>query len=134
MKKVNLWFPMIQAPAPSPSPSPQPQPQPLTPSPQPPAPAQQAPAPNPSPQPPPNFPKCGFKRKNLSKLSVKTFRSKLSVKTFGQNVFGTQTLNNFHKYLGCPLSTRGPASLPNVEGSGDPELKTYYPESPIPLN
>ena len=31
-----------------------------------------------------------------SKLSVKTFRSKLSVKTFGQNVFGTQTLNNFY--------------------------------------
>ena len=66
----------------------------------------QAPSPaHPSQQSPPEN---DFKRKNSvntfrSKLSVKT-RSKLSVKsfrstTFGQNVIGTQTLNNFYKRI-----------------------------------
>ena len=62
-------------------------PQPSSPAqPSPPAPAP-APAPTPS---PPQLPKSGFSQKTWSKLSVKTF---------GQNVFGTQTLNNFYKPL-----------------------------------
>ena len=67
---------------------PQPQPQPHSPSPAPaPAPAQphpnqpHSPSPSPSrissPRPPANFPKCGSKKKTLSKLSVKTFGQNL---------------------------------------------------------
>ena len=47
---------------------------------------------SPPPPPPKHYP-----RKTTAQNSVKTFRSKLSVKTFGQNVIGTQTLNNFYK-------------------------------------
>ena len=60
-----------------------------------PAPAKPQPSPG-----PPNS-KHGSKKKTRSKLSVKTFGQTFGQnfrsKRFGQNVFGTQTLNNFYK-------------------------------------
>ena len=47
----------------------------------------------PSPAQPKLVPQTRVARKKLGQ----NFRSKLSVKTFGQNVIGTQTLNNFYK-------------------------------------
>ena len=79
-------------PSPGPSPAPaQPSPAQAQPSPAQPSPAQPA---QPSPaQPTAPDAKCGSKKKTFAQ----NFRPKLSHKTFGQNVIGTQTLNNFYK-------------------------------------